>query len=326
MQALVTGGNGFIGSFLVERLLLEGWQVRCLVRKTSDLRWLKALDVEFFLGELNDPRSLQRAVENCDVVFHLGGVTKGRVEQDYINGNCKATYNVIEAMRTNGAPGQKLVYISSQAAGGPSIEGRALTEDEALQPISAYGRSKRMAEEAVLEFSRTNPATIIRPPSVYGPRDKDFYLLFKNVNRGVIPRPGDGRQKISVVYIRDLVEGIYLSAIRESANGEIFFISQDDAVSFAQLGRLVAQALQKKAFTIPVPLWLVQGMTIFSVSMSKITGKAALLNPDKVLEMKQPAWVCSNSKAKRMLGFMPKTDLGEGLKRTAAWYKSVGWL
>jgi len=326
MQALVTGSNGFIGSFLVERLLLEGWQVRCLVRKTSNLRWLKALDVELFFGELSDPISLQKAVKSSDVVFHLGGVTKGRTEQDYINGNYKATLNLIGVMRTSGAPRQKLVYISSQAAGGPSLEGRALTEDEAVHPISAYGRSKRMAEEAVLEFSHTNPATIIRPPSVYGPRDKDFYLLFKNINRGILPRPGDGMQKISIVYIRDLVEGIYQSALNEAANGEIFFISQDDAVSFAQLGRLLSEALQKRPIMIPIPLWLVQGIAPLSVCLSKLTGKPALLNSDKVQEMKQPAWMCSNAKAKRMLGFAPKTDIREGLKRTAAWYKSVGWL
>ena len=326
MRACVTGGNGFIGSFLVEKLLHEGCSVRCLVRKTSNLRWLEDLDIELHYGDLYDPASLEKAVRDTDVVFHLGGVTKGKTEKDFVKGNYNATLNVINACQKSGSESQKLIYISSQAAGGPSRKGEALTEEKAVHPISAYGRSKRMAEEAVLQFSKKRPAAIIRPPSVYGPRDKDFFVLFKNVNKGIVPVPGDGKQQVSIVYISDLVDGIYLAAVNEQADGEIFFISADEAVSFVRLGRIISNVLNKKALIVHVPLRLVQGISLLSVAWSKITGKPPLLNKDKVLEMQQPAWICSNEKAKKLLGFKPKTGVEDGMAATAEWYKKNGWL
>ncbi len=326
MRACVTGGNGFIGSFLVEKLLQENWSVRCLVRRTSNLRWLNGLDIELHYGDLHDLPSLEKAVRDMDVVFHLGGVTKAMTEEDYIKGNFSATLNVVNACQKSGAAKQKLIYVSSQAAGGPSKHGEPLTEEQAIHPISAYGRSKRMAEEAVLQYSQTRPATIIRPPSVYGPRDEDFFVLFKNVKKGIIPVPGDGRQQVSIVYISDLIDGIYLATVNEKADGEIFFISDDRAVSFAQLGQIISTALHKKAIPLHIPLWLVQGLAFLSVGVSKITGKPPLLNGDKVLEMRQPGWVCSNEKAKKLLGFQPGVEVEEGMAATAEWYKKNGWL
>ena len=326
MRALVTGSNGFIGSFLVERLLDKDWKVRCLVRKTSNLRWLEGLDIELAYGEMFDISSLHGAVKNADVVFHLAGVTKGKSEQDYIRGNYQATINMLKACQDSGGASKKFILISSQAAGGPSRENSPLSEEEATSPISAYGRSKKMAEQAVLEYSQQHPATIIRPPSVYGPRDIDFLQLFKIVNRGVIPKPGGGNQKISIIHVQDLVDGILQTAEKEIANGEIFFLSHDQPATFDELGRIVADALGTKAITLPIPLWAIQGASLISSGFSKISGRPALLNKDKVLEMKQPAWLCSAAKAQKLLGFQAKIDLIEGMKQTAEWYKNIGWL
>jgi dihydroflavonol-4-reductase len=326
MRALVTGANGFIGSFLVEKLLDRGWHVRCLVRKTSNLRWLAGLDIDLCVGEMFDAYSLQEAVKDIDVVFHLAGVTKGKTEQDYFRGNFIATENLIQACQKSGSASQKFIFVSSQAAGGPSAEGKELTEAEAIHPISVYGRSKKMAEEEVMQFSQTRPATIIRPPSVFGPRDVDFYALYKIVNRGIIPKAGRDEQKISIVYISDLVEGIIQAAENPKANGETFFICQDHAVSFYELGQIVATVLGKKTITLPIPLGLVESASIITTAISKITGTPALLNADKVLEMKQAGWICSNAKAKKMLNYKAKIAIEEGMKQTAAWYKKMGWL
>ncbi len=143
MRALVTGSNGFIGSFLVERLLDKDWKVRCLVRKTSNLRWLEGPDIELAYGEMFDISSLHGAVKNADVVFHLAGVTKGKSEQDYIRGNYQATINMLKACQDSGGASKKFILISSQAAGGPSRDNSPLSEEEATSPISAYGRSKK---------------------------------------------------------------------------------------------------------------------------------------------------------------------------------------
>ena len=326
MKAFVTGSNGFIGSFLVEKLLKEGYSVRCLVRRTSNIRWLNDLNVDLCYGELRDPASLHDAVQNVDIVYHLGGVTRGRTEKEYINGNYKATKNLLNACRRSGHPEQKFVFVSSQAAGGPSINGEFLTEEGATLPISMYGRSKLMAERAVLDFARFRPATIIRPPSVYGPRDKDFYTLFRNARYGFLPVVGKGRQKISIIYISDLVNGLYLAGSQPASNGQLFFMSSDESVSFSELAGLILRTMGVRARLLNIPFGAVKLIVSLSVLASQLTKKTPLINWDKFEEMKQSAWLCSSDKAKRLLDFQAAIGLQEGIKRTAAWYKENGWL
>ena len=326
VRALVTGSNGFIGSFLVEKLLGEGYDVRCLVRQTSNLRWIKDLPVDFVYGELRQPSTLLDAVRDVDIVYHLGGVTRGRKMQDYIDGNYTATLNLLKACREIGHAEQKFVFVSSQAAGGPSTDERALTEKEAQHPISMYGRSKHMAEQAVLEFAETRPATIIRPPSVYGPRDTDFYLLFKNAQRGFLPVVGNGRQKISTIFINDLTNGLYLAGIKEQANGEIFFLTFNLPVSFADLIDIIGSAMDVKVRRLNMPLAAVRMVATASAIGSILTKKPTIINHDKYMEMKQTAWICSGEKAKKLLGFQAQVGIEDGMRSTAAWYKEQGWL
>lgn len=323
MRALVTGGNGFIGSILVERLVQEN-KVRCLVRKTSNLRWIEHLPIDLVYGELRNPASLRAAVADVDIVFHLAGVTRGRVEADYMDGNYKATQNLLEACAASDSL-QSFVFVSSQAAGGPSRDQIPVTEDEAHQPVSAYGRAKRRAEEAVLQTAPF-PTTVIRPPSVYGPRDKDFFVLFKNIQKGILPMVGRGDQRISMVYISDLIDGILLAATTESAHGHIFNICSDEAVSFWHLATTISETLSKRPLVLRLPLWLVDYASRISEGVSRFSGKASLLNRDKVTELRQPSWLVSNQKAKKLLGFMPRVSLNEGLQTTADWYRDHHWL
>lgn len=326
MKALVTGSNGFIGSFLVEKLLQNSFNVRCLVRRTSNLRWLAGLNIELCYGELSDPASLVPAVKDVDVVFHLGGVTRGLKQKDYCSGNVLTTENLLHACLEHGPDQQKIVFVSSQAAGGPSFDGNALTEEHAQHPISMYGRSKYQAEQAVWKFGAKKPATIIRPPSVYGPRDTDFYTLFKNTRYGFLPVVGGGRQEISIIYVADLVEGIFQAAVNQRADGEMFFLSSDEKVSFSELANSIAESLDKKVRLVNIPLPVVRLIVAFSSLSSFLTKKPSILNEDKYNEMRQPAWLCSNEKAKRVLGFQPRMSLKEGMRITADWYTSNGWL
>ncbi|RPI02805.1 MAG: NAD-dependent epimerase/dehydratase family protein [Calditrichaeota bacterium] len=326
MQALVTGSNGFIGASLVKDLICNGIQVRCLIRKTSNLKLLQDMPVEYVYGDLCLQETLIDAVSGMDMVFHLGGVTRGKNEQDYYNNNTLATLNLLNACRQAGTPEQKFIFISSQAAGGPSANIRPVNEDDLAQPISAYGKSKLMAEHHVLEFSRERPAVIIRPPSVYGPGDKDFFILFKNIDKRFAPMIGNGEQRISIVYISDLIEGIQLAAKSPAAQGEIFYICDDQDVSFSQVIAAIAHAIEKKPLVLHLPLFLVEWIAVFLHRYSQITRKSTILNKDKVNEMRQSAWVCTNIKAKKLLGFRPKVDLEEGMRLTAAWYKEQKWL
>jgi len=326
MQVMVTGSNGFIGSALVERLLREGVKVTCLVRKTSQLHWLKDLPVRFVYGELSDSDSIIPAVEDADIIYHLAGVTKAKDSEGYFLGNYQATLNLLDASLKHGSEQQKIVFVSSQAAGGPSFDGKPITEDCEARPVSVYGQSKLMAEEAVIDFNQYRPTTVIRPPSVYGPRDKDIYVFFKQVSKGLLPLPGAGTQKVSMVHVDDLVEGIWLAGQSPKANGRLFYISGDGEYDWQTIGRLVARALNKRPLTVHIPIWLVDVVSCLSIGAAKMQGKPALLNRDKVREMKRVAWVCSNARAKIELGFSPKVCLEEGIAATAAWYREMGWL
>lgn len=326
MRVVITGSNGFIGSALAADCLRRGFQVKCLVRRTSDLSRLQGLQVELFYGELRRPESLPGLFKDVDVVFHLAGVTRGRNEQDYLAGNYQSTINLLQACLREGSEQSKVVFVSSQAAAGPSSADRPLTEEDAPHPISLYGRSKLLAEEAVLEFSRKRPAVVIRPPSVYGPGDKDFLILFRNIQRGILPMVGNGRQRISLIYVDDLVRGIQAAAENPRANGEIFFLSGDEDVSYAELAQACAQALDARPLTIRLPMPAVEAVIRLNVLACRLTGKATILNMDKLREMKQPGWLCSNRKAKDILGFQPQVSLAEGMRRTAAWYREKGLL
>jgi nucleoside-diphosphate-sugar epimerase len=324
MKVLITGSNGFIGSFLVEKLVREGYQVRCLIRRTSNIRWLQGKNVELHYGDLRVPSTLAAAVRDIDIVFHLAGVTSGRTEEDFIAGNFTATTNLLDVCKSS-AHVFKFIFVSSQAAGGPSLSGEALTEEEANHPISMYGRSKRMAEQAVLEFAHNLHATIIRPPSVYGPRDRDFFKLFKSCRYGFLPMVGDGTQKISLIYISDLIAGLNV-AMKNEANGEIFFMSSDEVITFADLARAISQAMGVQSRLLHIPLPLVELIVGAAALGSRLTKKPPFITRDKFSEMKQPAWLCSSEKAKRLLDFHTTTRLAEGMLKTANWYKENGWL
>ncbi|MBN2411554.1 NAD(P)-dependent oxidoreductase [candidate division KSB1 bacterium] len=326
MKALVTGSNGFIGSTLVEKLFEQGFSVRCMIRKTSNLRWLENLDVEFYYGDMRDPESLTHAVKDIGIVFHLAGVTKARSESGYIEGNYQGTLNLLNACRKSGASEVKFIFVSSQAAGGPGSPGKPKTEFDPPQPISLYGKSKLMAEKVVLDFAGAFPVCIIRPPSVYGPRDKDVFVLFKNIYKGFAPVLGSGKQTASMVYVYDLIDGILLTAKSPSATGKTFYLSGDGDYNWLSISKQIASALNKKPVTIHVPYFMLDIVSFFSTAAAVMNKKPALLNGDKVRELKQASWLCSNRRAKDELGFDPKFSLQDGLTATAEWYKKTGWL
>lgn len=325
MKVLVTGSNGFIGSALVEKLIAQGHEVVCLVRRTSNLRWLTDLPISTVTADLGNGTGLQEALQGVEWVFHLAGVTKALNEQGYWDGNVLATENLLKASR-NQSTLKKFVFVSSQAAAGPSIADHPLTEEIAPHPVSLYGKSKQAAEKIVLEYGSHFPVTIVRPPSVYGPRDRDILVYFQNVNKGLLLILGKGTQKISIVHVRDLVDGMVLAAEKPHSRDQIYFLSGDGAFDWQTIGAMIASALQKKTWTIHVPVGVLQIASRVSVAYAGLIGKPALLNRDKVSEMVQPGWLCSNEKAKKELGYAPAIALAQGLKQTATWYKQQGWL
>ena len=326
MRALVTGATGFIGSHLVEALLQKGVQVRCFVRKTSDLSWLKNLPIEVLHGNCNDKASLGEAVKGVDQVFHLAGVTKAIEKKTYFEVNALGTENLIHACLENNPRLQKFVYLSSQAAAGPCQNGGKKKESDRCQPVSAYGHSKRMGEEFALAHSHEIPFLILRPSAVYGPRDKDIYTFFKLVSKRIKPCLFGQGQHISLCYVHDIIQAILLAAESQGSSGDIFFLSDGYDYRLEEIGDIFAQAMGITPVCVRVPGWMIFGIASFSEYLSKLSKKPPLLNKGKVEEMIQKNWVCDITKAKTLLGFEPQIRLLEGAKLTFQWYKKEKWL
>ena len=326
MKVLITGSNGFIGSHLVERLLTQNCQVRCLVRKASVLKWIEHLPIELVHGDITDFSSLAPLISNVDYIYHLGGVLRTNKESEFFKVNCDGTKNLLEACRQQNPSLKRFIYVSSQAAAGPSNSGTPLTEADTPAPISMYGKSKLRAEEIVLDVQNIFPVTIIRPPAVYGPRDDDILGVFKYIKLGIKPLVGNQEKMVSIIYIADLVRGIHIAGEHPQAENEIFFISNRNGYSWIEIEDTIARVMKKKTLTIRLPEFVLDIMANLSEQMAGIFRNPAILNRDKAAEMKQNYWLIDSTKAESKLGFVSQISLGQGIEETYQWYRLQGWL
>ncbi len=331
MKVLITGANGFIGSYLAEALIDEGYDVKCLVRKTSNLQWLlpyqntnKRNKISFIYGDITDKASLYNAVKDIDYVYHLAGLIKTHHPEDYYEVNYLGTKNLIETVKEVSPKLKKFIFLSSLAASGPSADGHLLRESDECHPITDYGKSKLRAEELLKnKFMRDIPIVIIRPPVIYGPRDRGFYFYFKVVKKRFIPVL---RNKLSFCFVSDLVNGIILTSESEKACGQIYFISSDKTYSSEQIGKLISDNLGIRAVKIKIPKWLILTAGLVSESVAGFIRKTSIFNRQKARELIQSYWICDVSKAKRELGFNPGVGIEEGIRTTVDWYIKHGWL
>ncbi len=332
MKAYVTGGTGFIGSHLVERLVDQGYHVTCLIRKTSNLRWLnhllaaKSPQVQPVMGDLHDSDALASHVRDADIVFHLAGLTKAPDAATYDRINAGGTERLIEACLRAHPNLDRFVYCSSLAAIGPSRDTTPNTEDVTPQPLTDYGRSKLKGETIVREYADCLPITIIRPPAVYGPRDTDIFLFFRLINRGVMPILGDENKLLSLVHVKDLVAGIYTAAVSKCAVGETYFLTDGDIHTWMGIERTIADAQAKRPFKMKVPLFLLDFISIFTEAAAKVTRQTPTLNRQRVRDLRQRFWICDSTKAQKELGYRPTYFLQKGIQETADWYRANGWL
>ncbi len=319
----MTGGTGFIGSHLVEALLGRGAQVRSLVRQGSDLKWLKGLPVEVAPGDCRDRASLAEAVKDIDHVFHLAGITKAVKEKTYFEINASGTENLIGACLEHNPRVRKFVYVSSQAAAGPCQNGNKKRESDRCEPVSAYGRSKRMGEELALAHAHEISLVILRPAGVYGPRDKDFYTLFKWLSKRINPC---FTGKVSLCYVRDVIHAILLAAESQTKSGDIFFLSDGVDYLMREVGDVFGRAMGVASLSIPIPKWLIFGVASLSDYLSRLSGKPPLMSRGMAEQICQKNWTCDITKAKTELGFNPQYPLSRGAGLTYEWYKNQKWL
>ncbi len=319
---LVTGATGFIGSHLVERLVAQGLPVRCLVRRTSSVRSLPLAAVELAYGDLAGDRGIAEAMRGIDAVIHLAGTTKARNISDYYAGNAAATANLLRA--AGGV--RRLVHVSSMAAAGPSADRKPLAEEDEPCPVSHYGRSKLAAEEAVRKSAVRERTVIVRPPVVYGPRDTDVFQVIRGVARGWMVRIGGVERRFSLIYVRDLVDGLLAAGSRPDAAGKVYYLAHPAPATWEEFGAAAARVMGRAARTLTVPETAARALGMCAEWWTHLSGKPGILSRDKVTEACCPGWVCDTGRACRELGFRASTGLEEGLRRTIDWYREAGWL
>jgi len=320
MKALVTGATGFIGSHLCEELIRRGYEVTCLSRNTSNLNWIENLDFRLVKGDCTLAESLLDAVGGFDYIFHLAGLTKARSHDEFFCMNAKGTENLIKAIAERNPKVTRFVYLSSLAAAGPSKDGNPLREDSPPSPVSNYGRSKLEGETAVLRYGDSMPVTILRPPAVYGPRDKDFLVFFKMIKKGIFPNWG--KCYYSLLYVDDLIQGIIASAENKRAEGKIYFLSDSKVYTDEEIATEISSVLDVKVTRLRVPKFVMP----FLAFLGEKIGERGIINRDKMKELRYSHWICDAKKAREEIGFLPKVGLKEGIKWTADWYTIHRWL
>ena len=324
VKVLVTGASGFIGSHLVERLVGLGYEVRCLVRRTSSLAWLPVAQVRLVEGDLATGAGLGAACAGAGLVFHLAGVTKARSAADYHAGNAGATARVVEACAEAGVP--RLVHVSSLAAVGPAGDAAPLNEDAPCRPVSHYGKSKLAGERVVRSSAMAARATIVRPPVVYGPRDTDVLHIIRAAGRGWIAGIGRRERFFSLVYVKDLVEGLAAAGTCPGAAGRTYFLAQPEPLSWSEFGAAAAGICGRRARHLAVPRPAAWALGAGAEAWARLTGRPGIISRDKIAEACCPYWTCSPARAEREIGFRAATGLREGMAETIAWYRQMGWM
>jgi nucleoside-diphosphate-sugar epimerase len=316
-KILITGAGGFIGSFLVEKALQEGFETWAGVRSTSSKTYLQ--DERIRLIDLNyqDAEQLKRQIEahaaqygRWDYVVHNAGVTKCLHVSDFDRINCLHTARLAEALEKTGNTPEKFILMSSLSA---TLAG------------NAYGRSKMKAEE-FLHSKPAFPFIVMRPTGVYGPREKDYFLMMKSVQSGWDMAAGRKEQKLTFIYVTDLANAVFC-ALQSPHVRKTYAVSDGQVYTDSEYTRIVKESLGKKhVVRIKIPLWLLYTVSALCEWTSCFSGKPSTLNRDKYLIMKQRDWSCDTTPLFNDLSFKPEYDLRKGIAACVSWYRANGWL
>ena len=329
-KILVTGASGFIGSFIVEEALKRGFETWAAVRKGSSRRYLQDSRIRFIELDLDDPDGLRGRLAGIgfDYVVHAAGATKCLDAADFFRINTQGTKHLAAAVAAT-CPGLKrFVFISSLSVLGPVRETAPYTDMTAAdtpRPDTAYGRSKLEAERA-LDGMQGFPFIVLRPTGVYGPREKDYFMMAESIKRHVDFAAGLRPQDLTFIYVKDLVGAVFL-ALERGNIGSRYLLSDGRVYSSRAFSDLIRRELGNPwLLRIKAPLWLLRVITAAGEGVGRLTGRLTALNNDKYKIMRQRNWRCDIRPAVAELGFSPRYGLAEGVHEAVEWYKENKWI
>ncbi|MBO4564912.1 MAG: NAD(P)-dependent oxidoreductase [Bacteroidaceae bacterium] len=321
MNVLITGASGFIGSFLCEESLRRGFSTWAALRSTSSKRWLQYEGLQFIELDLTNPKTLNSQLlplkgvggaSHWDVVIHAAGATKCLKAEDFDFHNYQCTRNLVEALMTANMMPRQFIYLSSLSA----------------TYGSTYGNSKLKTEQwlhETLDGSKTG-LTVFRPTGVYGPREKDYFMMAKSIKQHVDFAVGFAPQVLTFVYVKDLV-GAIMAAVERGVMDGTFNVTDGGEYPSRAFSDLIQKEMGvKHVVHITAPLWVLKVVSVIAEEFGKLTGKPSTLNRDKYKMMAQRDWRCDISPMIEVLGYQPQWQLPRGVKETIAWYKSQNWI
>lgn len=320
MKTLVTGGTGFIGSHLVDKLLEQGREVRVLAKPDSEhLYRLEGKPVEIVYGNVRNKKDCKKATENCDIVYHLAAVFGATVKksEEYQQVNVKGTENMIQASLDKGA--KKFICCSSIAAIG-AHEKTPIRDDFAYNPMDAYGVSKMEQEQIAFRALEENglKTSCPRPGMVYGERDDRANThFFRLIRKRQFPLIGKGEKKLSFVYVQNVVDGILLGE-KKQAVGKGYFLTQEP-ITLKEFSCKIAEEFGVGK-PIQIPYWLAYYGIMPFEKIAKLFGHDLPINTRRIKRLTQDT-VFSHEKAQKLLGYNPKISQQEGIKKTVKWLK-----
>jgi dihydroflavonol-4-reductase len=328
LRYLVTGATGFIGPYLIERLVSRGDRCRCLVRAVAKKNTLEKLGVEYVEGDITKPDSLRGVADGVDGLFHLatlGHMSNFTVTESMFDAvNVYGTVNILNECLRAGV--SKIVHCSSVAAMGICAD-VPTNELSACHPHHPYGRSKLRAEQAVLRMANEKgmPVTIVRFSMVYGPGDRrDILRLTRLAKKSLFPKIGNRPKLTPLLHVEDAVQGLLL-AMENGRAGEIYLMTNRQSEPFDDIIRIIQKALGVQGIPLYMPEWGAKTLASLTENIFKLLGKAPPITR-KNIESTLTDRVFSIVKAEKELGFSPRIDPEIGLTETVGWYKTQGWI
>lgn len=327
-KILITGASGFVGFHLVSAAFEVGYEVHAAVRQSSQITDIIPFVEKFVYPDFNQVSSLATLFtsEKYDYVIHAAAMTKAKSETEMMNANVSVTERLLEAAFQTRQPPGRFVFVSSLAAIGPvAYLDEPITETTPYNPVTMYGRSKREAEKMIRMKFAQKPVSIIRPTAVYGPREKDLFILFNTMNKGLDAYVGRAPQKLSFVYVKDLVDVLLKACVSPQEGLAIFNISDGRIYSRYEMAEIFKKTFRKKLIRIHVPYTIVKTVAQTSQWLYRKSSRTPVIYPERLRELTAENWGCDITHAEQWLGYRPQYDLNSGLADSLLWYKKNNW-